>query len=96
MQRRILAIAAIVSLLSAAALWLWWPEKEIELAFFSRTGGVLVAAWLAYEDVQRVPSWLLLVLPVILIVLVRWPRLLLLLIPALIVLAILRRAAPRA
>ena len=48
-------------------------------------GGVLLAAWLAYDDVQRLPNWLLLSLPVLLIVLVRWPRLLLLLIPALVV-----------
>ena len=63
----------------------------IELAFFSRMGALLLAAWLAYEDVQRLPGWLLVLLPVVLIVIVRWPRVLLLLIPALVVLAILRR-----
>jgi hypothetical protein len=95
MQRRILAIAALVSLLSAAAIWAWWPQMEVELAFCVRMGGVLVAAWLAYDDVQRIPNWLLITLPVVLIVLVRWPRLLLLLIPALVLLAFLRRG-PRA
>lgn len=95
MQRRILAISAVVSLLIAAAIWLWWPDLRLELAFFTRTGGLLLAAWLAYKDVQRIPSWLLVGLPVALIVLARWPRLLLLLIPVLAVLMILRRLAPR-
>jgi hypothetical protein len=95
MQRRILAIAALVSLLSAAVIWLWRPQMEVELAFCIRMGGVLLAAWLAYDDVQRLPNWLLLSLPVLVIVLVRWPRLLLLLIPALILLAFLRRGAAR-
>jgi hypothetical protein len=93
MQRRILGISAIVFLLAAGAIWLWWPGPgmEVELAFFSRMGAVLVAAWLAYEDVQRLPGWILLTLPVVLVVLARWPRLLLLLIPALVVWVILQR-----
>jgi hypothetical protein len=91
MQRRILGIAAVVFLLAAGAIWFWRPEMSIELAFFSRMGALLLAAWLAFEDVQRLPGWLLVVLPVVLVVIVRWPRLLLLLIPALVVLAILRR-----
>ena len=91
MQRRILGIAAVLFLLAAAAIWFWRPEMSIELAFFSRMGPLLLAAWLAYEDVQRLPGWLLVLLPAVLIVMVRWPRVLLLLIPALAVLAILRR-----
>jgi hypothetical protein len=94
MQRRILAIVTVVSLLGAAAFWFWWPQREAELAFFVRTGGVFLAAWLAYDDVQRLPGWLLLSLPVVLIVVVRWPRLLLLLIPALVVGIALRRVLP--
>ena len=91
MQRRILGVAAVAFLLVACAIRFWRPEMAIELAFFSRMGALLLAAWLAYEDVQRLPGWLLLVLPVVLVVIVRWPRLFLLLIPALVVLAILRR-----
>jgi hypothetical protein len=94
-KRRILAVAAVGSLVVAGAIWLWRPEMEVELAFFSRAGGMLLAAWLAYDDVQRLPGWLLLTLPVVLIVIVRWPRLLLLLIPAILVTAILRRGLPR-
>jgi hypothetical protein len=91
MRRRILAVAAVVSLLAAAVLWLWRPDLELELAFFSRTGGVLLAAWLAFDDVQRLPGWVLLLLPVLLIVIVRWPRFLLVLIPAIVVAVILRK-----
>ena len=95
MQRRILGVAAVVFLLAAAVLWWWQPRMEVELAFFSRMGAVLVAAWLAYDDVQRLPGWLLLLLPALLIVAVRWPRLLWLLIPALLLWAILRKLLPR-
>ena len=94
MQRRILGIAAVVFLLVAGAIWCWRPETEIDLgllSFFSRMGAILLAAWLAYEDVQRLPGWILVTLPVVLIVLVRWPRLLILLIPALAVWVILER-----
>ena len=91
MRRNILAGSAIVFILSAAAIRWWHPEAEITLAFCSRLGAILAAAWLAFDDVQRLPNWLLLALPVVLIVLVRWPRLLWLVIPALILWAILRR-----
>jgi hypothetical protein len=91
MQRRILGIAAVVFLLIAAVLWRWWPQWEVELAFFSRMGAVLAAAWCAYEDVQRLPNWLLFTLPIVAVIVARWPRLFFLLIPALIGWAILRR-----
>ena len=96
MQRRILGIAALVFLLAAGVLKFWQPEMVAELGFFSRMGMILVAAWLAYDNVQRLPGWLLVLLPVVLVVLVRWPRLLLLLIPALVVWVVLQRVvSPR-
>jgi hypothetical protein len=91
LRRRILAVAGGLCLLAGGVVWLWRPEMEIELAFFFRAGGILLAAWLAFDDVQRLPGWVLLLLPALLIVLVRWPRALLLLIPALILLAVLSR-----
>ena len=95
MQRQILAIAAILSLVGAVLIWLWQPEMETTLSFCSRMGAVLTAAWLAYDDVQRLSGWLLLMLPAFLIVVVRWPRLLLVLIPALVFWAILRKTLSR-
>jgi hypothetical protein len=94
MQRRILGTAAVLFLLCAATLWWWWPQMEIETAFFVRMGVVLFAAWLAYDDVQRIPGWLLPVMPVVLVLIVRWPRLLLLLMPVLLGWALLRRILP--
>lgn len=91
MQRRILSIAAALFLLAAAANWLWWPESTGTLAFFWRGGALLAVARLAYNDVQRLPGWLLLAVPVVLIVAARWPRLLVALIPLLILWAVLRK-----
>ncbi len=90
MQRRILAISAVVLLLSAAAIWLWWPESEGALAFCWRAGALMAAAWLAFNDVQRLPGWILLAMPIVLIVAALWPRLLVALIPLLILWAISR------
>ncbi|MBU4273616.1 MAG: hypothetical protein KKE86_13250 [Planctomycetes bacterium] len=91
MQRRILAISAVVLLLGAAAIWLWWPESEGALAFCWRAGALMAAAWLAFDGVQRLPGWILLAVPVVLIAAARWPRLLVTLIPLLILWAILRK-----
>jgi hypothetical protein len=92
MQRTILGVLAIVLLLSAAILWLVWRDAEntMTLAFCWRMGAVVTAAWLAYDDIQRLPGWLLATLPVLAIVLVRWPRYLLLIVPVVIVLAFLQ------
>lgn len=91
MQRRILAIAAAILLLSAAVLWLFFPDTEGYLAFCWRGGAILAAAWLAYSDVQRIPNWLLATLPVVLLIVVRWPRHALLLIPVLLGWAAVRK-----
>ena len=91
MQRCILAAFAIATLLSAAVLWHWWPEAENTWGWCWRAGAIFAAAWLAYDDVQRLPSWLLLLLPVLVIVMVRWSRLFLMLLPLLILGLVLRR-----
>jgi hypothetical protein len=91
MQRRILAVLAISSLVSAVILQLWSPDAEVTIACCWRGGAILAAAWLAYDDVQRLPNWLIVLLPVLLIVLVRWPRLLLLIVPFLIAWFIVQR-----
>ena len=91
MQRRILATSAVVLLVSAVVLAIWWPQDELMLAFCWRTGGVLAACWVAFDDIQKLPNWLLLTLPVLLIVLAKWPKLFLLAAAVLIGLAVLRR-----
>lgn len=91
MRRNILGISAAALLLSAGAVWLWMPDAELTLAFCWRGGALLAVAWLAYNDVQRLPGWLLLAAPAVLIVLARWPRLIVAIIPLLLILAFLRR-----
>jgi hypothetical protein len=91
MQRRILAALAISSLVSAVVLQFWWPGAEVTLACCWRGGAILAAAWLAYDDVQRLPNWLVVMLPVLLIVVVRWPRLLLLMVPFLVIWVVIQR-----
>ena len=98
-QRRILGAAAIAMFLFASATWLWQPDPDSplaiywqsSLAFCWRMGAVLAAAWLAYDDVQRIPTWLLLALPVALLVLVRSSKLLLIAVLACVFCAILWR-----
>jgi hypothetical protein len=91
MQRRIMGVSATVLLLSAAVIWWRYPGAEGTLAFCWRMGAILAAAWLAYDDVQRLPNWFVLALPVLLIVLVRWPKFLVLLIPGLVVWTVVQR-----
>jgi hypothetical protein len=89
-QRKILGGMALVFLLSAAILWFVLPDADdMTLAFCWRMGAVVSVAWLAYDDIQRLPGWILAVLPVLAIVLVRWPRYLLLVVPVAIVVAFL-------
>jgi hypothetical protein len=95
MQRRILAAIAILSFFAAIVMMVWFPGEEMALAFCWRFCAIAAASWLAFDDIQRLPGWILIALPVILIVLVRWPRLLWMLIPLLIVLAVLRRLSAR-
>jgi hypothetical protein len=92
-RRNILGISAAALLLAAGAVWLWMPQAELTLAFCWRGGALLAVAWLAYEDVQRLPGWLLLAVPAVLIVVARWPRLIVAIVPLLLVLALLRRMA---
>jgi hypothetical protein len=89
MQRTILGVMAILFLLAAFIIWLVWPnaESSIVLAFCWRMGAVVAAAWLAFDDVQRLPGWLLATLPVLAIVLVRWPRYMLIVLPLVVGLA---------
>jgi len=90
-QRRIVAACAAIAFLGAGAAWAWLPEPGAMVGFFLRLGAILAALWLAFDDLQRLPGWLLAMLPVAILVLVRWPRALFVLLPFLAVWAIYRR-----
>ncbi|MFZ5830988.1 MAG: hypothetical protein ACOY3P_12920 [Planctomycetota bacterium] len=55
-----------------------------------RAGAMLAVVWLAYDQVQRLPAWLLLVLPLLLLVVALKPRWLLWAIPVVVLLVLLR------
>jgi hypothetical protein len=61
-----------------------------QLDYGWRVGAIMAAWWLAYDDLNRLPAWLLAGVPVLAIILVRWPKYFFLAIPVLIVLAILK------
>jgi hypothetical protein len=93
MRRHIIAALAILTFLGAMGFWIWPPSPGCEQYKSAcwHLWPVLVVLWLAYPDVQRIPTWGLVLVPVLLIVFIKWPKLLLLAIPALLLLAILRR-----
>jgi hypothetical protein len=97
MRRHILGIIALLFLLSGLAFWLCPSTGGYEQyqAECWRTGSVLIMLWLAYPDLRRVPVWALLVVPVVVIVVLRRPRWLWTLIPALILVAALKPKPPR-
>jgi hypothetical protein len=88
MRRHIVGVLTLVLFAAGAAFWVW-PQPELE-PFCWRLGALTAVWWLAYPDLLRLPGWLLAALPVLAIVLARWPRYVILVIPVLVVLAILR------
>jgi hypothetical protein len=55
-----------------------------------RTGGCLAVLWLAYPDLRKVPGYVWITLPILILVLAKWPRLFLLVIPLLLLYALIR------
>jgi hypothetical protein len=101
MRRHAIGILALLLVAGAVFFWIWPPAPQDAFAVQSkaacwRMGALLCALWLAYPHVSRIPRWMLMPSLVLLVVLARWPRLLLIAVPIVIVLAILKpRVAPR-
>jgi len=99
MRRHATGVIALV-LLGLAAWFFASPPtgpvgQELQAAVARIAVGMAVI-WLAYDQIKRVPPWILWTLPVFVIVLAFRPRYLLILVPLVIVLAILRpRSRPR-
>jgi hypothetical protein len=55
-----------------------------------RLGAIMAVWWLAYPDLRRLPAWLLASMPVLVIVLARWPRYIFLVVPLIVILAVLK------
>jgi hypothetical protein len=97
MRRHILGFLAAM-LLVGAAFFRFYPPPESMLqldAFCCRLGALFAAWWLAWPDLARLPGWIMATMPVLAIVVVRWPKLLFLVIPAMLVIAILKPRSGR-
>ena len=95
MRRHATGVIALVLLLLAAWFYVSPPSgpasQELQAAF-ARIGVVMVVVWLAYDQLKRVPGWLVWTIPLFAVAFVIPPlrRYLLILVPVVIVLAILR------
>jgi hypothetical protein len=96
-RRHAIGIIAVVLLVSAAALWIWPLEvswHEPLKAACSRLGPFMAVLWLAYNEVKRMPPWLLATIPALVLVLAVRPKWFLIALPIVIALAILRPRSP--
>jgi hypothetical protein len=60
-RRTTIALIGFALLLVGAGLYFYGPQKESWLAFCGacvRVGAIMVALWLAFPQVSRVPGWL--------------------------------------
>ena len=97
MRRHAVGVIALVLLLGAAALWIWPIEAswhEPLKAACSRLGPCMAAVWLAYNEVKRLPAWLVATIPMLIVVLAVRPKWFLIALPIVIALALLRPRAP--
>ncbi len=97
MRRHLLGITAIVLLLGALAFLIWPPQSEMAAGLqsaCSRVGALSAVLWLAWHEVQRLPAWLLGVIPLLLAVLAFRPKWFLIAVPIVIALAVLSPRTP--
>ncbi|MGA2031042.1 MAG: hypothetical protein ABSG68_02195 [Thermoguttaceae bacterium] len=93
MRRRAIGIIAILLLAIGLSSWLWLPGEGWQQSFQAvccRVGAVMAALWLAYPDLERMPGWIWAIVPALVLIVAKWPKLLLLVIPALIVAALMK------
>ena len=97
MPRYFLAIMTAACFVGAATFMIWppaWLSEAIIPVFVSflwRLGALLAVLWLAYPDLMRIPRWVALAVPVLLIVIVKWPKMIFVIVPAMIFLVLLQR-----
>lgn len=87
-----LGAITVVLLVGGGVLWVWpfyGGAAELQSACW-RIGALCGALWLAYDQLRGIPWWVWLALPVLLLVAARRPQLLVLVIPALLLLAVLK------
>ena len=97
MRRHGFGIAAILFLIVGCLYWWRTPigvETWVQGATV-RIGLVLAAIWLAYPELKKIPGWLCAVLLVALAVVAIRPRLIVVVVPAVIAIWILRPRRPK-
>ncbi len=93
MRRHLIGILGLLLLLGVLVTWNWEPDSawgtQIRAGCW-RLGPLLIILWLAFPQVERVPAWLWVYI-IIVLVLAAWkPKLLLIAIPIIVVLAVLK------
>ncbi len=93
MRRTAVGLIALGLLSVAGAMWLW-PAigSAAVMAACLKVGALMVVLWLAYDELSRLPAWILAGVPVLLLLMLftRSAKWLLFLVPILIVMAILK------
>lgn len=93
MRRNALGVIALSLVCVGIYYWIWPPgSSELEFLHGSciKSGTVLIALWLAYPQLERLPTWLFIPCLVVPVIIAIRPRLALILIPILAVLWIIR------
>lgn len=93
MRRHLIGILALFLLLGAAIFWIWPPEGSFQTGLEAtcwRAGALASVLWLAYSDVHRLPAWFWISLPLLVIVLAKWPKRFVYVVPVIIALAVLK------
>lgn len=99
MRRHVIGMIALLLLSGGVACWVQsWGRNypQLEAACW-RVGALMAVLWLAYDEVHRLPAWLLGAVPVLLVILALRPRWFLFFLPLLLLLAFVwpRSAAAR-
>jgi hypothetical protein len=100
MRRHLIGILSLILLLGAAGFYFFPPTSAVAIeakAACWRMGLLLAVWWMAWPQVIRLPRWLLIAVPMLVVVLVLRPRYFLVAIPLVVALALLmpRSAARR-
>ena len=77
MQRHILGFSAIILLAGAIAFIIWPPQSAGAQGVHSacnRVGALCAVLWLAYRELERLPAWILTVIPVATVLVALRPR----------------------
>ena len=97
MRRRLIGIIALVLLLGVPVFWIWPPQSagltQLEAACW-RVGALMAVLWLAYREVERLPRWLVMVIPILLAAVAWRPKLFLVALPLVIALVVLSIKIP--